>query len=588
MIAAVAMLAAAALGPPATIDGPSAAIVALDGVSLSADGGGAVVYRKLIAGAAHVFVSLERAGVWAPPVQVDQGVAAGATGASVAAADGGRVAVAWISGGTLYAAAQAAGGSAFTGPQPLGAASGQPALGIGISGTAYLAYIAPDTGGSDVDVARLDRTSTSFVALGALTAAPAVVAGSPALTVAADATAVVAWTQAAAAGVTHVMVRRASAAGPSPVLDDATVSSLGGVAGGAADSPQVGVEFDASDAWVAFRETFGASSRLIVEELLGDELRPPVAADSLGTSAGAAALPSLAVGGNGAGLLAGELAPSGALTVSALGTHAQPYAWTPGALAAAQTVSAPLATASAGAAGAVVYSPQAGALDALPFSDGAAAGAPLALSTAALGPVTSLGGASSDARGDVAVAYVAGQSIVVQPIVAALGAPRATGTELWIGASRPQLSWQAPSGAWGSLSYAVYLDGRRVATTTATSWQPAAPIADGRHSWSVTAIDSLGRRRDSATRRLLVDAATPALRIFLAGRRTAGTTLRFRVSVSAISGVRSVSIAFGDGGRAAAAIASHAYGAAGAYTITVTATDRAGVVASAQEQVHIR
>ncbi|HLW96429.1 MAG TPA: hypothetical protein VKS25_13710, partial [Solirubrobacteraceae bacterium] len=405
MIAA--LLAAAALAPPVTVAGPSAAITAVDGVSLAADGSGAVVFRETVGGTAHVFVSLEQAGVWAAPVQVDPGVAAGASSAAIAAAGGGSVVVAWIAGGTLYGAVHAAGAAAFSLPQPLGAASGQPALGIGISGTAYLAYAAPDTGGSDVDVARLDRTSTSFVSLGALTAAPAALSGSPVLTVAADATAVVAWTQ-AVDGATHVMVRRASGAGPSPVLDDATVANLGGVAGGAADSPQVGVEFDSSDAWVAFRETFGGSSRLIVDELLGDELRPPMAADSLAGAVGTASAPSLAVGGNGAGLLAGELAPATALTVSALGTRAQPFAWTPGAVAAPATVAAPLCTVSANGTGAVLFSPQAGAVDAQLFSKGVAAGTPLALSNTALGAVTAVGGVTSDNHGDVVAAYLAG------------------------------------------------------------------------------------------------------------------------------------------------------------------------------------
>ncbi|HEX4033448.1 MAG TPA: PKD domain-containing protein [Solirubrobacteraceae bacterium] len=584
MIAA--MLAAAALGPPVTIAGPSAAITAVDGVSLAADGSGAVVYRETVNGVVHVFVSLEHGGSWAPGVQVDPGVAAGASAASVAAGADGRVAVAWIAGGTLYDAVDAGGTAAFTAPQPLGAAAGQPALGIGISGTAYLAYAAPDTGGSDVDVARLDRSATSFVALGALTAAPAALSGSPVLTVAADATAVVAWTQ-AVGGVTHVMIRRASGAGPSPVLDDATVPSLGGVAGGAADSPQVGVEFDSSNAWVAFRETFGTSSRLIVDELLGDELRPPLPADSLGSAAGSASAPSLAVGGNGAGLLAGQIAPSGALTIAALGTRAQPFAWTPGAIAAPASVSAPLCAASASGTGAVVYAPQAGALDAQLFANGVAAGAPLALSGAALGAVASVGGVATDNRGDVVVAYLAGQSVVVRPLVAPLGAPRALGTELWIGQSRPLLSWQAAPSSWGSVSYTVYVDGARVGTTTATSFRPP-PIADGRHSWSVTATDSLGGRSASLTRRLLIDAATPVLRISISGRRTAGTALTFRVSVGAISGVRAVTIAFGDGARAHSSIAGHAYAATGVYTITVSAMDRAGVSVSAQEEVHIK
>jgi hypothetical protein len=604
--AALALLAApaarAALGPPVTIDGPSSAIVSLDGVALAQDGSGALVYRKLVGSSAHVFAALEQAGVWAAPAQLDAPSAASASAAAVAVADGGRVAVAWIAGGTLYAAVHAAGASSFTAPQAIAPATGVPALGMGISGTAYVAFASPDGAGSDIDGARLDRTSTSFVALSApLSAAPVTLASGgagPVITVAADATAVIAWAATQSDGSTHVFVRRASAAGPSPVLDDATVASLDGLSGGSADSPVLGVEYDASDAWIAFRESFGGSSRLVVDELLGDELSPPALADSLGTAPGtsSAFAPSLAVNGNGGGLLAGELAPGNQVVVSELESALSPPAWSAGAALApapAALAPAPLAVLSASGIGGVVYTPSVGALALAPFAAGKASGAPFALSSASLGTVLPSDGldAAADDRGDIAVGYVTGSAsgltLAVQPLVVAPGAPRAVGTQLWTSNPRPTLRWQPAAESWAPATYTVYIDGARVATTTATSYQPPANLADARHSWRVVAADALGQSASSQTRRLLIDAAPPVVRLAVTGRRRAGVSLRFTVSVSALSGLRRVSIAYGDGASAAAAASTHAYAKAGSYTVTVTATDLANVRTVLHEQVHV-
>jgi hypothetical protein len=593
----------AALGTPATIDGPSAAIVALDGVALAPDGSGALVYRKLLGGGAHVFVSLLSAGVWSAPQQIDTGVAASATTAAVAVASGGRVAVTWVAGGTLYGVLRAATATTFSAPQAIAPATGVPALGMGVSGTAYVAYASPDASGSDIDVARLDRTSTSFVALAApLTPAPVVLAtsgGGPVITVAADATAIVAWAQQQADGSTHVLVRRASAGGPSPVLGDATVASLEGLAGGSADSPTLGVQYDSSVAWLAFRETFGGFSRLVVNELLGDELRTPALADSLGTAAGpsSAQRPSLAVNGDGGGLLAGETTPSNQVVAAEITAAANPYAWNAGALitTAAQPVEPlPLAALSVSGSGAVVYVPAAGALDAAPFSAGQTAGQPLALSTAALGAVDAADGfaASADDRGDLAVAFVAGAagalSVAAQPIVVAPGAPRATGTQLWTPARRPTLRWRPAADSWSPPEYSVYLDGALVTTTTARSYTPPADLPDGRHSWKVTATDSLGEVAASQTRRLLIDAAPPTIRLIVGGPRKAGTPLAFQIEAAAISGVRRVSLDYGDGSVTSAPDSTHVYPKPGHYTLTTTVLDRAGVKAVARERVSVR
>ncbi len=589
---AAAPAAGAALAPPVTIDGPSAAIVSLDGLALAQDGSGAVVYRKLAGGVAHVFAALEHAGVWGVPEQLDATLAAGASASAVAVSNGGRVAVVWISGGMLYGAVHPAGASGFSAPQAIAAASGTPALGIGVSGTAYVAFVAPAGTASNVDVARLDRSSTSFALLsGPLNTAPITLpsAGGPTIAVSADATAVVAWAQLQGDGSTHVFVRRASSAGPSPVIDDATVATLGGVTGGSADSPAVGIAYDSSSAWVAFRETFGALTRVVVTKLLGDELRTPVFADSLGPGAAtsAALAPSLAINGNGAGLLASELSPANSLVVAALGTHGGPPGWTPGAVVNSTPDSlppSPLAALSLSGRGVVVYTPGAGALDAEPFAGGVSS-APLALSSTTTGAVVAADGlaAGADDRGDLAVGFVAGSptalSVLVEPIVRRPSAPRATGTQRWTAERRPVLRWQASSDSWTPPSYAVYLDGTRVATTTATRYAVPASLSDGRHSWRVVAIDSLGQRAGSMTRRLLVDAAPPVVALQLAGTRRAGAAVRFTVRATALSGVRHVSLDYGDGHAASGSRAAHVYTRAGHYTVTVTVSDGARVSA---------
>ena len=164
------------VAPAIVIDGPSAAVTAVGGVSLAGDGSGGVVYTKLVGGVPHVFASLEAAGSWSPPAQVDAGVAGGASAPAVAAADGGRVAVVWGSGGMLYGAVHAAGTAAFTAPQAIAPASGTPALGMGVSGTAYVAY--PSASADEVDIARLDRAATTFAVLaGPQSATPVTLVG---------------------------------------------------------------------------------------------------------------------------------------------------------------------------------------------------------------------------------------------------------------------------------------------------------------------------------------------------------------------------------------------------------------------------
>ena len=594
--ASAAGLGASVVAPAVLIDGPSSAVVSVGGIALAGDGSGAVVYSKLVGGVPHVFTSLETAGTWAPAVQVDGGVAGGAAAPAVAAADGGRVAVVWASGGMLYDAVHAGGTAAFTAPQAVAPASGSPALGMGVSGTAYVAY--PSAAGNEVDLARLDRTATTFAPLaGPQSATPVTLVGAPVIAVAADGTAIVAWTQALAGGSTNVYERRASAAGPSLVLNDLTPPTLDGLAGGSADSPQVGVAFDSSIGWTAFRETLGGISRVVVEQILGDEPRPALFADSLGTAPGSqyASAPSMAFNGYAQGLLASALTPSDGLVVSAHGTPAAPFAWTSGSVvnATANTAApAPVAALAQDGRGLVAYAPSSGNLAAELFANGTGTG-PFALADAAVGPVIPGGGlvASGDGFGDLAVAFIAGTSgsnaVVVVPVVAAPGVARPTGTQLWSADAHPTLTWQPSTEHWAPVTYAVSIDGHQVASTTQTSYAPAA-LADGRHSWQVVASDPYGQSAASPVRRLLIDAAPPVVALSLRGHHRRGVELTFSVTTTAVSGIRTVVLDYGDGQTATLTRSTHAYAKAGRYMVRATVTDRAGVSATVREQVKIR
>ena len=221
----------ATLLPARAIDGPN--VFALGGVALAQDASGAVAYEKTVGGVPHVFAATLAGGAWAAPVALDGGLGAAGGRPALAVASGGRVAVVWIAGGELYGSVRASAGKPFSAPQAIAAAQGTPALAMGISGTAYVAFLAPDGAASDILAARLDRLSTSFTLVpgGSLAGAPGVLSGTPSVAVSADATALVAWTQAGSDGRTHVLARRISLLVPSAVTVDAGAPVSGGPVG---------------------------------------------------------------------------------------------------------------------------------------------------------------------------------------------------------------------------------------------------------------------------------------------------------------------------------------------------------------------
>jgi hypothetical protein len=503
------------------LDGPSPDLQGVGGAAMAADGGGAVAYLRADAGVPHVFVVVLTRGAWSPPVRVDGALTAAAAQPVVAAAAGGRVAVAFLSGGTLYAAVRPAGfgfGFGFGPPQAIAGSAADPTLSMGRSGTAYLAYaVAP----GDVRAARLDRTAAAFTGLpDTLDSASSPGAGTGPLwrarvVVSADATGLVVWGAPGADGRTHVLARRVYGLHVSTVLADVSVDELDGRPGGSADTPDVGIADDSSYAWIAWRQTFAGAdgtqvARALVRPLVGSELGPPQAVDALGAPPGdAAGAPSLAIDGLGDRLTAALQVGSGTVVGAATGPG--------GAFGPAQGLgqaagagwASPVAALSRDGRGIVAFPTTQGGLEARLLDRGAVVGeAPLARPD--YGPVDPGGGlaAAADASGDAIVAYLQGDAGARRLAVAAVVDPPGTfaglTTDHSVGVSRPLLAWTAARGAFSPILYTVLLDGRPIGTTSATRLQVPAPLADGTHRWQVVARDGLGQQTASPVRALRI------------------------------------------------------------------------------------
>jgi len=114
--------AGASIAPATPIDGPSSAILGVDGVAMSEDGTGGLVYRKRVNGRTNVFVSRFTAKGWQPPQRVDVGQGFNSSFPAIGAGDDGRLVVTWIHefGGAIqnrmYSAVLGPGATRFQGP----------------------------------------------------------------------------------------------------------------------------------------------------------------------------------------------------------------------------------------------------------------------------------------------------------------------------------------------------------------------------------------------------------------------------------------------------------------------------------------
>ncbi len=590
-LAALPALASAGWFPAQPVDGPTPDIEKLGGVDLARDGTGGVVYLKRVDGAPHVFLSRFNGGQFRPPERVDNGIGAGASEAAIAVADADRLAIVWTAGTRVYGSV-VNGNDEQPGPllgptelynDPSGLAT-DISIDMGINGAAYAAWAAPGAGGSDIRVSRLQ--DMGWQPVGApLDIDPARAAGRgtqrPKVTVSAEGNAIVAWGEDHADGRARVFSRRVTGLNPSAFPQEASLTDLGGQAGGRADSIDIDVEDDGSFAWAVFRQDFGGGSRSVARRMLGSTFDPPVPLDGGPPTVA----PRIAINGRGQGLatLQGGGGVLGAFNYNDVFEPSQPLHFA----AAPNSEPKPASSEHREVIAAWLID---GAIKGRlkpeptkPFDN------EVELSRPDLGPVSAGQFATgADRLAGFAVAMVQGAPGGPRTLAVAVhdrppGRPGAIARSAWQNKARPKLEWRPGRDLWGPQRYRVMVGGRSIGETTANSLVPAQRLRAGRPlPYQVIAIDSRGQEAPSRTRVVRFDNQGPKITIRVLGRRSAGRALRIVVSANdgKGSGVSAIRVRYGDSKRSVRQRGrrfrgTHAY-RRGTFRLRVTAFDNAG------------
>jgi hypothetical protein len=631
----------AQLAPASVIDGPSPTILDVDGAAMAPDGSGAILYRKLVDGQAHLFVARLQNGAWQAPVQVDTGQPFSATFPAIAAGDGGRVLVVWeepwavIKQATQYElmSAEVNPGATQFGPaiqiDPKGIGDGSaayPSLAMAPNGKAYVAYrvvtdslvnnptIVPPRPGDeliDVRVARYNGQGLAWTSLGRVNDHPQLTMrhptaeNAPAIGVSLNGNAVVTWQEPDASGVARILARRifGNRIGD-VVLDVSPTSTEGQPIDVEADAPAIAVS-TFGEAKIAFRLAGGSGSPYGGPRILLNTL--PAETDPSGAKLqGAKVLaagptlgpPSLAIGNRGelrAAYASGGFAQfvsgsdyepfSSPLSFGALGSPQEP----------AKATTTRVSTSINPAGGGVGVWPAAdgAGLPAIEARETFPAGAwqSALLAAPISGPIgpPALGGSGN---GDALIAFVQGPAEQQQVMAAVAKAPpgqfQATTPVGWARGTAATVDWEAPAEAFGSTTYSVLVDGRVRASGLHGSSLRLNPraLGDGVHQVQVLATDSLGQQTMTPDAALKVDANPPDVTLRRLGARGVAVRVFDRAS-GAIA--RDTSISFGDGSRAKHRLtARHTYATGGAYTITVRSRDRVGNRLDVHLRVRVR
>ena len=584
------------------IDGPSADLRFTGDVDVARDGSGAIAYIRREGPVDHLYASRLINGLWQPPERIDAGLESAASQPAVAASDGGRLTVVFVSGGQVFSVVRPAGAPGWSAPVLVAPTASNPAVDMSINGVAYTTF----TQGGDVRAARLERDAAAFTVLGApLDIDPGRAAGEGArrsrVAVSADGTALAVWGEDGGDGRTHAYGRRLFGLNLSTAPQDLTLDELEGRAGRSADSPDVDIEDDSSFAWVVFRQEFDDGGtlrgRAIARRLVGSQFEAPAAVDGLGWGGESAITPRIDLNGRGEG-------------VATSGSSASF-----GALAAMLKDDAFFGGASLGGGGGVSPQPVGGVAETTDrivgwLQGGGALGSATAvharffddkpaertppppgpeeiLTNADFGGVDPEAGfdAAMNRAGDVVFAFIQGSGADRRLMVAtydrAPGAFNGYSSTRWRKFARPPLAWGPGFDLWGPVTYHVEVDGQEVAQTQDTRITLPNVVEDGERRWRVVAVDRRGQSSASPSRPLRVDATKPrvSFRVRRRGRAVAVSARANDVIPPGdrASGVRYVRIYFGDRTRTVTARRwTHFYARGGAYRVRVSATDRAG------------
>jgi hypothetical protein len=586
------------------IDGPSADIQSLNGMSIARDGTGALVYLKDVLGVPRVFVSRLSGGAFGPAVQADAGLVGASSQPVVASGPGGLLLVAFVNGGTLYVAQAASSAAALGAPAALLGGAINPSISISNYGKAYLAFT--DTGGSGGgDV----RTAYYFQGQWALESSPldatpsdraGTGTGRPDVVAAGDGVGIVAWGEAG-----HIYTRRVTRTTPSGVVEQADPPTFAGWSEVSADHPSISAGGDSTYAAVAFAAQLAngsaTQSRVLMNRLHGSQYDGPWAADGAVTGAAEGAdQPQAAVTEYGRGFITSETDQTHQLFADTVGTNDSP-----------------------GEIQRVDSLPNGGASDAVPAtaglvsnliawqqtpgvagtaeiriryaSDGADLGPEQVVSDPSLGATNADAGlvAAGDVAGDAAIAWVQGTGsstrIVAVQLFQAPGGFVASNRFRYATTATPVFAWSQAAELWGPPTYALQIDGAPAGQTTATQMIAPQPLTNGRHTYQLQAINQAGLATTARPATIFVDTVPPHVTWKLTGTSIVNTREQLRVAYTdpppaglpstAASGVDKVYVRWGDGSpraRIRRTTASHVYARIRSYTITLTLTDRAG------------
>ncbi len=580
--------------PGDAIDGPSPEIVSAGDLDVARDGTGAVAYVKRDGGVDHIFVSRLLDGAFTAPERIDAALPTPSSQPVVGASEGGRVAVAFVSGGTLHTTLHVAGNGTFSPPQAIATDASDPSIDMSINGVAYVSFTTAGGGGADVRVARLARNTSQFELLGAaVDIDPALPAGAGAgrshVAISADGTAVVTWGEAG-----HAWARRVFGTRLSTAPQDLNVTDVQGLTGGGvADAVTVDIEDDSSYAWALFRQTFAdGRQHVVARRLVGSAFEAPVLVDGLGVPAGADATEfAVELNGRGEGLAA-----TGAGGAGVFGAVLHEDKFFPGTLLGAGTAASHPAVGIASNNNAfAAWLPGDGSVHIRPYDIDPTKRTPpppgpdAVLSRAAFGPVVAEAGMDMavNRAGDAAAVFVQegadGRRLVSAVYDRPPGSFTTNTTTKYRSSVRPALRWQPAFDIWGPLTYRVEVDGTPIGQTTDTTLTPLAPVAEGEHKWRVVATDRRGQSSTARSRPLRVDSLPPEVALSVTGVKKRGRVVKVTVRAAdgsldapAGSGVAVVRIDFGDGTRLAARTATHRYARGGRVTIRVSATDKVG------------
>ena len=602
LLLALAPAAQAAYFPGQTVDGPSADIDSLGGVDLARDGNGYVTYLKRAAGVNHVFVSLLANGSPREPRQLDVGQPLPSSEPRIGTSTRGRAVAVWVNGGSLWASLRPNGSTDWQPPEAVytasatGGPASDPHLSMGRSGAAYVTFQL----GGDLRVARLAGTTWTLLD-DPLDIERGRNASDASIATSADGTALAAWSENG-----QVWARRVVRTRLSQSPQEVSVPSLDGQGAGAADSPSVDIEDDSSFAWVALRQDFGGVSRVFARRLIGSQFEGPVAIDA---GSGGAEAPDLDMTGRGRGLAALGVRGSQLAIGATLGSD---NVWDPsqGLGSGAPLDPRGVAALSENGRGTIAWqspNPAGPAQLNARFWNARRFEEPSVLSDPALGGVDGARGidAAADSGGNQAIAYVQGDGDARRVQVAVYDKePRTTGGgnhDDWDRTRSFRLKWSKVEDDWGEVQYRVEVNGQEITTTNRTS-MTVSDLPDGRNVYNVIAIDSRGQVTEGPSRLLYVD-LTPPTGELVARSSKAGRPANVSLDATdgeaiAGSGVKSVTVTYGDGVREALAVPriglvddarlGHRYRKPGRYTVRALISDVAGNKRTVSARVVVR